>query len=114
MCPPGLHISFRIFFRLFTLLEDKCHELDVSHSLQLQGSTAGSGFNTFVAALKRQSDLRDSKDRITEQIGGLEQLVTLVIVSPPPNTPQTNTLIQQLVGEITSRKDKKNETVYLH
>ena len=77
---PILHISLGVFFRLFTLLEDECHELDVSHSLELQGSIAGSGFNTFVTAVKRQ---RDSKDKITEQIEGLEQLLTLVVSLPP-------------------------------
>ena len=114
MCPLGLHISLGVFFRLFTPLEDECHELDISYSVELQGSIAGSGFNTFVTALKRQSDLRDSKDRITEQIEGLEQLLTLVVVSLPPNSPQPNTVIQQVMAEITSRKDRKNQIVHLH
>ena len=62
VCPPGLHISLGIFFRLFTLLEDECHELDVCHSSQFQGSTAGSSFTAFVTAMKRQAELRDDID----------------------------------------------------
>ncbi len=29
VCPPGLHITLGIFYRLFQLMEDDCHELDV-------------------------------------------------------------------------------------
>ena len=110
--PPGLHISLGIFFRLFTLLEDECHKLDVIHSLSLQGSTAGFTFNRYTSALRRQTTLRDNIDRLSSQIHGLEQLLTLAVVSLPPNTPQTTALTHQLVEEITSRKDKKKEIVH--
>ena len=69
--PPG------IFFRLFTLLEDECHGLDVAHSLGLQGSTAGSTFITFTTALQCQCTLRDNIDRLSSQIQALEQLLTM-------------------------------------
>ena len=111
VCPPGLHISLGIFFRLFTLLEDDCHQLDVSHSLELQGSTAGSTFNTFVTVLQCQSALRDSMDRVTEQIVVLEQLLTLTVVTLPPSAPQFTSLTQQLTTEINDKKQKKNEMV---
>lgn len=111
VCPPGLHISLGIFFRLFTLLEDECHELDVRHSSQLHGSTAGSSFTAFVTAMKRQAQLRDDIDRVTTQIGGLEQLLTLALISLPANTPQMTAFTQQLVDEVTSRKKKKEEMV---
>ena len=74
-------------------------------------SAAGSTFEIFVTALQRQSALRDSIDRITTQIRGLEQLLTLTVVTLPPNTPQTTAFTQQLAGEIKSRKDRKNEMV---
>ena len=112
VCPPGLHISLGIFFRLFTLLEDECHELDVCHSSQLQGSTAGSSFHAFVTAMKRQAELRDSIDRVATQITGLEQLLTLALVSLPPNTPPVTLLTQQLAEEVTTRKKKKKEMVH--
>ena len=112
VCPPGLHISLGIFFRLFTLLEDECHELDVCHSSQLQGSAAGSSFRAFVAAMKRQAELRDNINRVATQIAGLEQLLTLALVSLPPNTPPVTSFTQQLVEEVTARKKKKNEMVH--
>ncbi len=29
VCPPGLHIGLGIFYRLFQLMEDQCHQLDL-------------------------------------------------------------------------------------
>ena len=112
VCPPGLHISLGIFFRLFTLLEDECHELDVRHSLQLQGSTAGSSFTTFLSAVQRQAKLRDDINRVTTQIGGLEQLLTLALVSLPQNTPQMTAFTEQLADEIRSRRKMNSEMVH--
>ena len=111
MCPPGLHISLGIFFRLYTLLEDDCHQLYVTHTLELQGSTAGSTFNTFVSDLQCQSTLRDSMDRVKEQIEVLEQLLTLTVVTLPPSAPQFTPLIQQLTDETKDNKQKMNEMV---
>ena len=109
--PPGLHISLGIFFRLFTLLEDECHALDVAHSLGLQGSTAGSTFITFTTALQRQCTLRDNIDRLSSQIQALEQLLTLVTVTLAPGMPQMTTFTQQLVDELSSVKARKHEMV---
>ena len=75
LIPPGLHISLGIFFRLSTLLEDECHELDVTYSLRIQGSTAGSTFNTFTTALRRQSTLRYNINRLSTQVQGLTDSV---------------------------------------
>ena len=67
-------------------MEDERHKLDVRHSLELQGSTAGSSFTIFVTALQCQADLRDTIDQVTQEIEGLEQLLTLIVVTSPPNT----------------------------
>ena len=104
MCPPGLHISLGIFFRMFSLLEDDCHQQDVTHTLQLQGSIAGSTFNTFVTILQRQSTLRHSIRRITEQIVILEQLLTLTLVTVSPSAPQFTQLTSDLTTEVNNKK----------
>ena len=33
VCLPGLHITLGVYLRLFTLLEDECHALDVEMTL---------------------------------------------------------------------------------
>ena len=111
MCPPGLHISLGIFFRLFSLLEDDCHEVDVRHTLQLQGSTAGSTFNTFMTVLQRQSTLRDSSRRVSEQIKVLEQLLTLTLVTVSPSDPQFTHLTSDLITEVNDKKQERHGMV---
>ena len=102
VCPPGLHISLDIFFRLFTLLEDACHELDVSVALQSTPGSAGPSFIQYTDALQRQSTLRDDIDTVNGQIACLEQIVTLTMVTLPPGAPQTNTFLQQMADEINT------------
>ena len=94
--PPGLHISLGIFLRLFTLLEDACHELDVSVALQPIPGSAGPSFVQYADALQQQSTLPDDIDTFNEQISCLEQIFTLTLVTLPPGTPPTNTFLQQM------------------
>jgi hypothetical protein len=111
VCPPGLHISLGIFFRVFSLLEDDCHQLEVKHTLQLQGSTAGSTFNTFVTVLQQQSTLRHSIRRITEQIVALEQLLTLTLVTVSPSAPQFTQLISDGTTAVNNKKQERLKMV---
>ena len=111
MCPPGLHISLGIFFRLFTLLEDACHELDVLVARQYTPGSAGPSFIQYSDALQKLSTLRDDIDAINGQIACLEQIYTLTVVTLPPGAPQTNTLLQQMATEISTKKKEAEEMV---
>ena len=79
--------QLRHFFRLFVLLEDACHELDVVASLQVTSSGAGS---TYREALQGQSTLRDSITRTKTEISGFEQILTLTVVSLHPDNHSTS------------------------
>ena len=60
----------------------------------------------------QQAKLRDDINRLTTQIGGLEQLLTLALVSLPQNTPQMTAFTEQLADEIRSRGKKNSEMVH--
>ena len=107
VCPPSLHISIGIF-RLFTLLEDTCHGLDVSITWHLTPGSAGASFVQYADALQQQSTLRDDIDTVKGQIACLEQIFTLWWL--PPDAPQTNTFLQQIADE----KHKEAEEKVLH
>ena len=111
MCPPGLHISLGIFFRLFTLLEDACHELDVLATQQHTPGSAGPSYARYTDALLQQSTLQDSIETVKAQIKCLEQVFTLTLVTLPPAAPQTNTLLQQIATEISTKKKEIEEMV---
>ena len=110
MCPPGLHISLGIFFRLFTLLEDACHELDVLAPLQQTTGNAGSSFIKYTEALQTQSTLRDGITTIKTHIDSLEQLLTLMAITLPPGTVQT-IVLEQIASEVTAKKKEVEEMV---
>ena len=60
MCIPGLHISLGIFNRLYSLLENACHELDLLQAEKDTGAgdtRAGTSFGQYSAALRRLSEL---------------------------------------------------------
>ena len=61
VCLPGLHISLGIFQRLYALLEEECHELDLqiaSHKdTVLPGSTSAT-FEKFCLAHRRVRQLK--------------------------------------------------------
>lgn len=110
VCPTGLHISLGIFYRLFTLLEDACHELAVLNTLQLQGSDSGATYKRYATALKQQSTLRDNIATVKAQATNLEQLLTLTLLNVPPGASQT-TLVQQLTQNIAEKKGRVKEMV---
>ena len=62
VCPPGLHLTLGIFLRLYVLLEDACHHLDLT--AELTGSAGGRSFERYSAAIRQQRGLRDEEHSI--------------------------------------------------
>ena len=83
----------------------------MKHALQLQSCDAGSTYTTFTAALQRQAALRDDINRTQAQVTGLEQLLTLAVVTLSPS-PATDAHMQQVTEMITTRKKKIEEMVH--
>ncbi|KAL5473227.1 hypothetical protein EMCRGX_G027683 [Ephydatia muelleri] len=54
VCPPGLHITLGIFTKLYGLLEDECHNLDLELALH-SSEDAHSSFSTYSQELQRWS-----------------------------------------------------------
>ena len=64
VCLLGLHTTLGIFDRLFSLLEDRCHELDVSVALENSAVAAGGHtYSRYVSALKEVKTLKDEEHR---------------------------------------------------
>ena len=64
VCLPGLHITLGIFDRLFSLLEDCCHELDLSVALEVNAIAAGGHtYSQYVSALKEVKTLKEEEKK---------------------------------------------------
>ena len=107
MCPPGLHITLGIFLRLFVLLEDTCHQLDLSASLQ--GSDCGPSYERYSAALRKLTNIKDEQLRLQNELSVLEQIVTFTAATAANAT--SNPLFNNLASTVASMKEKKKKYV---
>ena len=107
MCPPGLHITLGIFLRLFVLLEDSCHELDLL--AELQGSDAGCSYKHYITALRQQRALKDDAHVLEYNLKVLEQVATYTLTTAPnlASVPA----FQQVTSEITRKREQLQHLV---
>ena len=65
MCPPGLHITLGIFYRLFSLLEDECHQLDLKVVWEEDcAPDGGVSFGHHLAAIEHQKQIENDIERL--------------------------------------------------
>ena len=108
MCPPGLHISLGIFYRLFSLLEEECHELDLAQNLQ--GVSAGPSYEMCVDAVRQKTLLQDNIRRLEDDMANLQQMITLFSISQPPSQAQT-LLLRSLSSTMSAKQMEINAMV---
>ena len=78
---PGLHLSLGIFLRLFNMLEDACHELDIKVALALakeDGKMDSSSFRVHVTNLKQAQRLKAEANELHEVADAHEGTGTVV------------------------------------
>ena len=112
VCIPGLHISLGIFHKLFNLLEDACHKLDVRVAVSdLTGEAlvlASEKYKTFAKAIleirKKQEEALMHEQAATT----MEQLVTWLCLSGKESE---LTVLQQMKITITESRQKAEALV---
>ena len=77
---PGLHISLGIFFRLFTLLETACHQLDLSLATQGEQDDTRHSYRLYSNALSSLTKLEEERNHNEEEAQAAEQLSTFLAV----------------------------------
>lgn len=106
-----------MFFRLFTLLEDRCHVLDLEMAASMAASTSmepsvgdKERFTEFTAAIRRERELLDENKRLEDQVKWLEQTLSLLILSPT----SSNDPSEAVETAIKGRKEKITAVVSMH
>lgn len=107
VCPPGLHLTLGIFYRLFKLLEDQCHELDIV--AKVGSRQAGASYEAHIASLRQQSILKEETERVERQVAGMEQLITTLAIALP--NANSHTPYQQFCQQLCEKKDKLKKMV---
>ena len=77
---PGLHITLGIFDRLFDLLEEACHLLDVKLAESGRQEDTLHSFKLYSTALQNISELEEERQREDEEASAAEQLSTFLAV----------------------------------
>ena len=88
VCPPGLHITLGIFTKIFELLEDECHTLDMELALYSR-EDAHFTFSTYSEALQKLRMLQAELEQTQKTYDALQQMATyasLVIGEKDPVT----------------------------
>ena len=88
VCPPGLHITLGIFTKLYGLLEDECHALDLELAL-LSSEEAHSSFDTYSQELQMLRSLQSELKQAEEAYAVLQQMTTYVSLVIGENDPVT-------------------------
>lgn len=106
VCPPGLHITLGIFFRLFVLMEEAAHELDLRCAVK--NGLCGASNDQHIALLHRQTQLKDEELFVSQLVRSLGQHLVLLASSlsttvSTPNQQETD-LWCELRGKIQERK----------
>ena len=76
---PALHITLGVFYRLFSLLENQCYQLDLQHALMKTTPPTVQLYTVFFEALKRVHALREKIGRLKEESDLLDQLVSFLV-----------------------------------
>ena len=110
MCLPVLHITLGIFYRLFTLLEDECHKLDLAMAAQTTPLTNDrDSYTAYSNLVHQERSLLDQKTAIEGEIQWLDQMVSyLTLNSTNPSNDPTLQATLKIAGE---KKKKKSDLV---
>ena len=101
VCLPGLHITLGVFYRLFSLLEEACHNLDVAATCQ--GSHAGGSYERYAQAVQSRSRLEEELRGVKEEVANLDQLATHTLVQQLQNATGLP-LFQHILSSLAEKK----------
>ena len=105
MSPPGLHITLGVFYRLWTLLEQACHQLDLELAKRKAPlSTDRESFTKYAEVLRELASLEDEKNELGSYAIHLHsQTIQIGSQIPNPNNNHLLTALQQEVNRATTR-----------
>ncbi len=103
VCLPGLHITLGVFLRLFTLMEDECHKLDLEMAELTSMATSTSDrqtFTDFATPIVKERELLDRKKKLEDEMKWLDQTLSLLLLTSSITPP-----IQAVQKAIEDRKN---------
>ena len=109
VCPPGLHIPLGIFLRLFSLMEEECHLLDVKNDLK--ASDCGISYTQYHEAQMKRRELMDEAQAVKSSIQMMEELLLLNLSLSPEELTSHTSEIKSICRYICEMKKRESERV---
>ena len=81
---PGLHISLGVFYRLFSLLESSCHQLDLELAQHASQPDTLHSFQLYSAAIHNLQRLNEARTTGIEEANAAEQLTSYPTIRGMP------------------------------
>ena len=100
VCLPGSQITLGILIRLFTLMEDECHKLDLEMAESgsaVPSSSDSSTYTNFIAVVQRERALVDKKSNLEDQIKFLEQTLSFLLLTSSSSSLPANA-VEKIIG----------------
>ena len=76
VCLPALHITLGIFYRLFNLLENECHKLDLKSALLRSSVSTTVSYATYATAMQKVQQITEDTQHLQAQLKDVTQLVS--------------------------------------
>lgn len=111
MCIPGLHISLGIFYRLFSLLENAVHQLDLELAAKSCSTGTSTSFAAYIQATQQLATLKEDRDRVQERATIVEQVTTLSAVNQSATFVTTPLLISAMLQEAAKLRQELQDIV---
>ena len=111
VCPPGLHITLGIFYRLWCLLEAGCHELDLELAKRTSATpTDRDSFKQYSSLLKQLAPLSEKKIELVQLTSSLNSVLGDLAIQF--SNADSHPLVQALKEEARSAALKLDEVVH--
>ena len=99
VCPPGLHISLGIFYKIWCLVEEGCHELDLELATRnSHNPTDRETFHQYSMLVKKLRQLRENKMDLVQLVSSLNAVLGDLAINSGPAT-----LVQALTEEVQTQ-----------
>ena len=87
VCLPGLHITLGFFLRLFTLLEDECHKLDLElAALKSPLESDWASYTSYTSRVHQERVLLDKTDTLKTELRYLNQTLSYLVLHTTTST----------------------------
>ncbi|KAL5496438.1 hypothetical protein EMCRGX_G012721 [Ephydatia muelleri] len=97
VCLPALHISMGIFFKLYSLLEEECHMLDLKLALQLStdAELTTASYEEYATAVRELTAYKEQLEVLQQEHCSLKDLFNYSAIIVGESSPLLSSLIEE-------------------